>query len=300
MTDIHPFVGQFDLRDWQQSARPIETRSGAIAWELAGALVSCKSAVLTLAVGKPKLQLMIGGARKWLTPIDGSLRVDKRSISLDGNLEPDDPARTVGSLQMQNACWLELDLRLQQDRLTATLYARSTSDKPVQMQVFRFHRVGVPDAPPRRAPEKAPAPLIAPSPPAVTSAPLPDPVAQLVAEWTKKLRNTQLTHEENDSQIDYGGSTYFERRTVLRLLDDRFVLDRSTRTRVSIPGLSTPPSTRHSQRTGTWSVLATAGTSRVRLQLTCSDGEQLSYAPGKSGGGSLDVDGSPWQWQRVN
>ena len=47
---IHRFIGQFELRNCKQ-ARRIETPSGAIAWELNGGLVSCQTAVLTLAVG---------------------------------------------------------------------------------------------------------------------------------------------------------------------------------------------------------------------------------------------------------
>jgi hypothetical protein len=295
----HPFAGEFDLRDWQ-SARPFETPSGVIAWELAGALVSCRSAVLTLAVGQPKLQLMVGGVRKRVTPIDGSLRVDKQSIRLEGNLYSDDPGRATCSLQMKNARWLQLDLRLQHDRLTATLYARNADDQPVAMQTLQFHRVGAPAAPTRRAPEKAQSPLTEPKPPAVAPPPpAPDPGASRVAEWTRSLSNTQLSDEDNDSQVGYGGSTYWERRTVLRLYNGRFVLDDSTLTNITVAGRTSSRPGR-TQRTGTWSLRAVAGSTRFQLLLACDDGERVSYELGARGSDSFVVDGKAWQWRRIS
>jgi hypothetical protein len=103
---------------------------------------------------------------------------------------------------------------------------------------------------------------------------------------------------ENDSQIDYRGSTYFERRIVLQLFDGRFVLDRSTLTRVSFSGM-TSSSPHRAQLTGTWTILAVAGASRIRLQLTSTDGEQLIYVLGPSASDSLIVDGNPWRWART-
>jgi hypothetical protein len=67
---LETFTGQFELRNWKQ-ARRIETPSGAIAWELSSALVSCQTAVLTLAASA----LDPGDRGKW--------RFDGRLLTLD-------------------------------------------------------------------------------------------------------------------------------------------------------------------------------------------------------------------------
>ena len=161
---LQTFAGQFELRDWKQ-ARRIETPSGSIAWELNGVLVSCQSAVLTLAVGKPEGVLVAGGARKLLTPVGGELRVT-------GSLEIRKHQRTLG-----------FNLELRRNRLTATVFARTSKDEPVAAQVFLFYRIGE-KAPPRRAPEKAPSPITPPKPSA------PNPVPPAPAE---KLATSQAS-----------------------------------------------------------------------------------------------------------
>lgn len=287
---IHTFTGQFELRNWRQ-ARRIETPSGTIAGELAGALVSCQAAVLTLAVGKPV------PARPYETPIEGNLRADETSLPF--NLSLDRADRASGLLKVcEHSLWFKLELR--GNRITATLFARTRNDLPVEVQDFLFYRVGT-KMPTRRAPEKAPAPIAVPkvaaqTPTTPVATPQTDPTAQLAAEWTLKLRNTQLSHAANDFQSDYGSSTYIERRIVLRLFDSRFVLDRSTLTRVSLRGMTSSTPSR-SRLTGTWTIFV-AGASRVRLQLTSTEGEQLTYLLGAGGSDSLVVDGTPWRWSR--
>ena len=284
---VNTFNGGFELRDWKEPRR-IETPSGAIAWDLGGALVSCQTAVLTLAIGKPER------ARPYETRIEGNLRIDPMSFPFTFSLNQ--PDRASGLLRIrEHSLWFELELR--RNRITATVFARTTNDLPVEAQVFLFYRVGTKD-PARRAPEKAPASLALQKPATQTpisppATPRIDPAAQLAAEWTLRLRNTQLSHVENDFNLDYGSSTYIERRVMLRLLDRQFSLDRSTFTRVM-----TPSSPRRSQLTGTWTILAVAGASRVRLQLTSTDGEQLVYVLGEAGADCLLVDGTPWRWSR--
>lgn len=287
---IHTFTGQFELRNWRE-ARRIETPSGTIAGELAGALVSSQVASLTLAVGKPV------PARPYETRIEGSLCADETSLPI--NLSLDRADRASGPLKVrEHSLWLGLELR--RNRVTATLFARTRDDLPVEVQDFLFYRVGT-KMPARRAPEKAPAPIAAPkvavqNPATPTATPQPDPTARLAAEWTQKLRNTLLSHAENDFQSDYGSSTYIERRVALRLFDSRFVLERSTLTRVSFAGMTSSTPSR-SRLTGTWTILV-ARASRVRLQLTSTEGEQLTYLLGAGGSESLLVDGAPWRWSR--
>jgi hypothetical protein len=178
---LQTFTGQFELRDWKH-ARRIETSSGAIAWELSSALVSCQSAVLTLAVGKPERVLVAGGARRLLTPVEGELRVDTRSFVLKSQFVPEKPDRATGSLEIpKHRRTLGFNLELRRNRLTATLFARTSNDEPVPMQVLLFYRVGE-KAPPRRAPEKAPPPITIPKPSTPTPVPPPAPAAQRPTE----------------------------------------------------------------------------------------------------------------------
>jgi hypothetical protein len=189
MTELTPapqlqtFAGQFELRDWKQ-ARRIETPSGSIAWELNGVLVSCQSAVLTLAVGKPEGVLVAGGARKLLTPVEGELRVDTTTFALKSHFVPEKPDRATGSLEIRkHRRTLGFNLELRRNRLTATVFARTSKDEPVAAQVFLFYRIGE-KAPPRRAPEKAPSPITPPKPSA------PNPVPPAPAE---KLATSQAS-----------------------------------------------------------------------------------------------------------
>ena len=180
---LETFTGQFELRNWKQ-ARRVETPSGAIAWELNGALVSCQSAVLTLAAGKPERVLMAGGARKLLTPVEGELRVDATSFALKSHFVPEKPDRATGSLEIRkHRRTLGFDLELRRNRLTATVFARTSKDEPVAAQVFLFYRIGE-KAPPRRAPEKAPSPITMQKP----STPAPVPPAP-----TEKLATPQAS-----------------------------------------------------------------------------------------------------------
>ena len=167
----------------------------------------------------------------------------------------------TGSLQIPGTTdFLGLDLELRRNRLMATLFARSSDDRPTEMQIFLFYRIGT-KGPARRAPE-APARFPVPNVAAQTGTtpparPQTNPTAQLTAEWTQKLRGTQLSHTENDFQSDYGSSTYFERRIVLDLFEFGFVLVRSTSTRVSFQGMtsSTPRHSRthgHMDRSSRW------------------------------------------------
>jgi hypothetical protein len=175
---LETFTGQFELRNWKQ-ARRIETPSGAIAWELSSALVSCQSAVLTLAVGKPERVLVAGGARALLTPVEGELRVDTTSFTLRSHFAPETPDRANGSLEIRkHRRTLGINLELRRNRLTATVFARASNDEPVAVQVFLFYRVGE-KAPPRRAPEKAPSPITMPKP--STPTPVPSAPAEKLA-----------------------------------------------------------------------------------------------------------------------
>ncbi len=172
---LETFTGQFELRNWKQ-ARRVETPSGAIAWELSGALVSCRSAVLTLAVGKPERVLVAGGARSLLTPVEGELRVDTTSFALKSHFVPEKLDRATGSLDIpKHRRTLGFNLELRRNRLTATLFARASNDEPIAVQVFLFYRAGE-KAPPRRAPEKAPSPITMPKP--STPIPVPPPPAE--------------------------------------------------------------------------------------------------------------------------
>jgi hypothetical protein len=112
------------------------------------------------------------------------------------------------------------------------------------------------------------------------------------------LCNTQLLHEANDFQSEYGGSTYIERRIALHLSDDGFVLDRATTSRVSYAGM-TSSSPSKSRLTGTWTILPMADDSRANLLLKSTGGDELVYVLGAAGSGSILVDGTAWRWVRV-
>jgi hypothetical protein len=179
--NLETFTGQFELRNWKQ-ARGIETPSGSIAWGLNGSLVSFQSAVLTLAVRKPERVLVAGGARKLLTPVEGELRVDTTSFALKSHFVPEKPDRANGSLDIpKHRRTLGFNLELRRKRLTATVFARTSNDEPIAVQVFLFYRVGE-KAPPRRAPEKAPSPMTMPKPSSQTPVPSPAPAAQRAAQ----------------------------------------------------------------------------------------------------------------------
>jgi hypothetical protein len=294
----HAFAGQFELRDWKP-ARRIETSNDALAWEVAAGLVYCQTAVFTLAAGEPERVLALGGATPLLTPVDGNLRVDRKTFAFSAHLVPEKPNRAGGSLAVpRNNRTLGLNLELRRNRLTATLFARTTDDRPVEMQIFLFYRAGT-KGPARRAPEKATAPISLPTATAQAPAatPQPAPAAQLSAEWTLKLRNTQLSHATNDFQSGYGSSTYFERRVMLRLFDHRFVLERTTLTRVSFGGM-TSSAPKHSRVIGTWTISG-ASAALAWLQLTPTEDELLTYVLRRGGSDSLLVDGTPWRWGRL-
>jgi hypothetical protein len=192
---LQTFTGQFELRNWKQ-ARRIETPSGAIAWELSDALVSCQSAVLTLAVGKPERVLMVGGARALLTPVEGELRVDTTSFALKSHFVPEKPDRATGSLEIRkHRRTLGFNLELRRNRLTATVFARTSNDEPVAVQVFLFYRVGE-KAPPRRAPEKAPAPITMPKPSTPTPVPPPTPAEKLATSGANIAGGRQISSHE--------------------------------------------------------------------------------------------------------
>ncbi len=191
---LETFTGQFELRNWKQ-ARRIETPSGAIAWELSSALVSCRSAVLSLAVGKPERVLVLGGARALLTPVEGELRVDTTSFVLKSHFVPEKPDRARGSLEIRkHRRTLGFDLELRRNRLTATVFARASNDEPVAVQVFLFYRVGE-KAPPRRAPEKAPSPITMPKPSTPTPVP-PAPAEKLATSQASISGDRQISSHE--------------------------------------------------------------------------------------------------------
>jgi len=288
-TDAHDTLnGAFELRNWKDPSR-IDTPSGRVAWDLCGALVSCENAELTLAIGAPDRQ------RPFDTPVTGRLRIDSRSCPVSLSLNSPEKASGVVNVR-KTPLWLEVQLR--RNRVTATLFAGAPYERSARVQVFLFYRVGA-KGPARRRPEGKPAPIVAvqPTPARQASASPPvDPAAQLAAEWTLRLRNTQLSRADNEFDSGYGSSTYVERRVVLRLSDRTFTLDRSTLSRVSFSGLTSSSPSR-SQLTGTWTILVTAP-SRVRLQLTCADGEQLVYVVGSARADSVVLDGKRWFWRR--
>ncbi len=288
-TDAHDTLnGVFELRNWKEPSR-IDTPSGRVAWDLGGALVSCENAELTLAIGAPDR------SRPFDTPVTGRLRIDSRSYPVSLSLNSPEKASGVVDVQ-KTSLWFEVELR--RNRVTATLFAGGHYARSAQVQVFLFYRAGA-KGPARRRPEAKPAPIVAaPSTPArqASSPPPIDSAAQLAAEWRMKLRNTQLSHADNEFDSGYGSSTYMERRVVLRLSDRTFTLDRSTLSRVSCAGLTSLSPSR-SQLTGTWTILVTAP-SRVRLQLTCADGERLVYVVGSARADSVVLDGQRWLWSR--
>jgi hypothetical protein len=297
----HLFAGQFELRDWKP-VRGIEASNDALAREVAGALVSCQTAEFTLAAGTPEGGRAPGGASALRDPVKGCLRIDRKSFDYSADPMSQNPNRAAGLLSApRNSRTLGFNLELRRNRLTATLIARTPDNKPVEMQTFQFYRVGA-KGPTRRPPEPAPAPIAVANPAwqkpaAPAAAPQPAPAAQLSAEWILKLRNTQLSHAENDLQSGYGSSTYFERRVVLRLFDQRFVLERTTLTRVSFGGM-TSSAPNHSRLMGTWTISGTSA-ARAWLQLTPTEGELLTYVLRRGGSDSLLVDGTPWRWGKL-
>lgn len=297
----HAFAGQFELRDWKP-ARGIGVPNDALAWEVAAALVSCRTAEFTLAADTQKGERAPGGASALHSAVKGCLRIDRKSFDYSADLMSQNRNRAAGSLAVsRNSRALSVNLELRRNRLTATLVALAPGSKPVEMQTFQFYRVGT-KGPVRRPPERAPAPIAVAAPaqqkPAPPPAPpQPAPAEQLRTEWAQKLCNTQLSHAENDFQSGYGSSTYFERRVALRLFDHRFVLERTTMTRVSFGGM-TSSAPNHSLVLGTWTV-SRANAERAWLQLAPTEGESLTYVLRKGGSGSLLVDGTPWRWDRL-
>jgi hypothetical protein len=294
----HSFAGQFELRDWKP-VRGFEASNDAFAREVAGALVSCQTAEFTLTDDTPEVGRAHGGASALRSPVKGCLRIDRKSFDYSADLMSQNPNRAAGSLSVpRNSRTLSVNSELRRNRLTATLIARTPDNKPVEMQAFQFYRLGT-KGPVRRPPEPAPAPIAVADPAwqkpaAPAAAPQPAPAEKLRTEWAQKLCNTQLSHAENDFQSSYGSSTYFERRVVLRLFDHRFVLERTTLTRVSFGGM-TSSAPNHSRVLGTWT-LSGASAERAWLQLTPTEGELLTYVLRRGGSDSLLVDGTPWRW----
>jgi hypothetical protein len=117
------------------------------------------------------------------------------------------------------------------------------------------------------------------------------PAAAIVAEWTKRLTNTSLSHADNEFDPGHGGSTYIEWRTALQLHDRRFVYERTTITRVMQAHTK-----KQEQLAGGWHVLATGNAFVVRLHLESDQGQHLLFQLAAPKPGSILVDGIPWKW----
>jgi len=284
------FTGLFELRNWE-APHPFQTPSGVITWELSGTLVSCKSAVLSLKAATQGRKL------------DGTLRIDSKEFPFAAEISLRNKDQAIGHLEIpKHRRTFGFNVQLRRNRLMATLFARDRNDEPVAMHELLFYRMDE-KGPPRRTPEKAPAPIAVAKPPTIPnptppSTPVPAPVPPVDHErirddWIRRLRNTQLSDARNDPA---GGSGYIERIVTLRVFEDRFELKRSSIMRISGFASDLNRVSESTQR-GTWTVAVLPA--RTYLMLKTTEGEELSYRLGTVRSDAIAIDGKEWAWRRL-
>lgn len=249
--------------------------------------------ITLLTGGKATLTLTVGAQYGSGIRLDGQLRSGGRTYTLYGSfIDPGRPNDAAGTLLILNPRQqVRFRAALTDTGLTLTPGFDDGADHGVQE--FRFTRHVEASAP--KAP-RAPAPP--PAPRAVPAAPPENPDEKMMKQWTDRLLGTVLVYETNSPDSGYGGgSTYYERRIVIKLTATKiFALDDQSLSRVST-GTVTRSNPSRTKKTGFWRI-AVSTKDEPLLVLKPSDEEELLYVISVQDR-TLHLDGKPWELTKL-
>ena len=262
------FNGKYRLFSWNEPACPVPPDKKGVRY-LSTHLTTYKEA---------ELELKLGALSEGSWPLEGSLKVSpSQSFSVRASVAAGHPSEAEGILvgNKNRAAWFSA--RHEGGGVELSIGYHDATQKAVPVQTFLFKAEVTTE-------------LVTPAKPVA------DPDAALAETWTAKLRGTRISYSDNDRDSDYSGGGYYSEihRDIFLYGDSTFGFREEGFTRVTVPGLYSPPTTKSRVLAGRWQVAARNG--NVYLQLSGAE-ENLSYRL-KQDGSSLTLNGQACSWSR--
>jgi hypothetical protein len=210
-----------------------------------------------------ELELKMGALSEGSWTVEGRLRVSpSQSFSVRASVAAGQPSEAVGILlgNKNRGAWF--NARHEGGGVELSIGYRDATQKAVPVQAFLFKA-------------EATTELVTPAKPVA------DADAALAETWSAKLRGTRISYSHNDRDSDYSGGGYYSEihRDIFLYGDSTFGFREEGFTRVTIPRLYSPPTTKSRVLAGRWQVAARNG--NIYLQLSGAEGE--SFLSAKTG-----------------